>query len=144
MVPSTAPMTPDPSALQVCPQAVPMTAPANPPMISRTANTGGAVRGGVLGSLSLTSSATARMLKITTVTRFPTQEAQVFCKLNQVRKTAQATAAGAVRDRNPATTPINSANRRTSTCVTAIPPGQTYSLATMTGMPAGVTGPSGT
>src|SRR4051812_35702848 len=100
-----------------------MTAPANPPKMIRTANTGVAVRGGVLGSLSLTSSATARMLRITTVTMFPIHDAQVWLRLIQFRKAAQATAAGAVTDRKPATTPINRANSRTRTCVTAIPPG---------------------
>ena len=47
-----------------------------------------------------------------------TQDAQVPCRLIQPRKAAQATTAGAVSERNPATTPISKAISRTSTCVT--------------------------
>src|ERR1700736_4840575 len=104
---------PAPSPPHLYPHAVPMTAPANAPVMIRTANTGGAVRDGVLGSLSLTSSATAKRLRITTVTMLPTQDAHVCSKLNQLRYAAHDTTAGAVRERDPATTPINRAISRT-------------------------------
>ena len=84
----------------------------------RAANTGGAVRAGVLGSLSVTSSATARTVRITTVMTLAIQDAHVECRLIQPRKAAQATTAGAVSERNPATTPINKAISKTRQCVT--------------------------
>ena len=46
------------------------------------------------------------------------QDAQVPCRLIQPRKAAQATTAGAVSERKPATTPINKAISKTSVCVT--------------------------
>src|ERR1700747_89368 len=111
-------MTPAPSAVKVQCHAAPMTAPANPPMMIRVAKIGGAVRAGVLGSLSLTSSPTARTLMTIAVMSLAIQDAQVACRLIQPRKAAQATTAGAVSERNPATTPISKAINRTSACVT--------------------------
>src|ERR1700743_258852 len=111
-------MMPAPSALNVqCGQA-PSTAPANPPMISRAAKIGGAVRGGVLGSLSLTNSPTASTVKTMTVMMLAIQDAHVPCRSIQPRYAAHATTAGAVKDRNPATTPISNASNKTRTCVT--------------------------
>ena len=51
---------------------------------------------------------------MTTVMMLPTQEAQVPFRLIQCSTAAQETTAGAVRERNPAITPINSASSRTS------------------------------
>src|ERR1700757_5153532 len=95
-----------------------MTAPAKPPVTMRAANDGAAVRAGVLGSLSATSSPTARTVSTTTVIRLATQDAHVPCRLIQRRKAAQATTVGAVSERNPATTPINKAISTTTACVT--------------------------
>src|SRR6516225_1768404 len=111
-------MTPAPSEVKVQCHAAPMTAPEKPPAINRAAKIGGAVRAGVLGSLSLTSSPTARTVRTITVIRLATQDAQVWSKSIQPRNAAQATTAGAVSERNPATTPINKAISRTSACVT--------------------------
>src|SRR5579875_3125237 len=95
-----------------------MTAPANAPKAIRATNDGGAVRLGVLGSLSVTSSPTARTLKMATVMGCPTQAAHVPFRLIQCSIAAHATTAGAVSDRNPAMIPINRASSRTYTWVT--------------------------
>src|ERR1700757_3615960 len=111
-------MTPAPIAVKVQCQAAPMTAPEKPPMMIRAVNDGTAVRAGVLGSLSVITSPTARTVKAITAMMLAIQDAQVAFRLIHPRKAAHATTAGAVSERNPATTPINRASSRTSACVT--------------------------
>src|SRR5579864_5363912 len=88
-------------------------APENAPLTMRTANDGGALRLGVLGSLSFTNSAIASRLKMYGVAEEPRNAAQVLDRSNHLRRAAQLTTVGAVSARRPAITPT--ANDRAST-----------------------------
>ena len=74
----------------------------------------------MVGILSLTSSATAITVSTATVIQCPIQDAQVPSRLIQCSIAAQATTAGAVKARRPATTPISRASNKTSACVMAV------------------------
>lgn len=72
---------------------------------------GGAVRLGVLGSLSVTSSTKASTLKTATAGAVPIQES-VCGSLSQPRCAAHAVTAAGVRQRKPVSTPIRKGNTR--------------------------------
>jgi hypothetical protein len=73
----------------------------------------GRVRLGVRGSLSATSSATAKNERMTTTTVDPIKEKGEPWSSSQPSQAAQLTAAGAVRERNPATSPMPMARAKT-------------------------------
>jgi hypothetical protein len=87
-------------------------APVNPPSKIRAINPGGAVRLGVFGSLSVTSSTNAKIVKITAAVVVPIQE-RGLGTFSQPKCAAQAFTAGGAKDRNPAKNPIKSASSRT-------------------------------
>ena len=82
-----------------------MHAPVNPPVTMRAIRPGGAVRLGVLGNLSATSSTIASTVKIATAEKEP-MPASGPSSLSQPKYTAHAVAAGAVSDRSPPKNPI--------------------------------------
>jgi hypothetical protein len=112
-VPASAPMVPNaaPSTIP-SPPAEATHAPLNPPIKILAINPGGAVRLGVFGSLSVTSSTNAKIVKITAAVAVPIHE-RGLGTFSQPKCAAQAVTAGAVRDRSPAKNPIKNANSRT-------------------------------
>ena len=80
-------------------------APVNPPVTIRAIRPPGAVRLGVLGSLSTTSSRTANTVKMATDGTEPIR-ARGRSILSRPRWTAHAVTAGAVIERSPANSPI--------------------------------------
>lgn len=85
-----------------CVSPAAMHAPVNPPMTMRAISPGGAVRLGVCGSLSATSSSIASRVKIATPGTEPMRE-NGRSHFDQPKYTAHAVAAGAVSERNPPT-----------------------------------------
>jgi hypothetical protein len=83
-----------------------------PPNKIRAINPGGAVRLGVFGRLSVTSSTNAKTVKITAAVAVPIHERGVGT-FSQPKCAAQAVTAAGVRDRNPVNIPIKNANSRT-------------------------------
>ena len=81
------------------------------PVTMRAPNPGGAFRLGVVGSLSATSSASARAVRIHGVRADPRKARPVDVRLSQPARAAQLTAAGAVMPRSPAMTPIRTDRR---------------------------------
>src|SRR5688500_14622143 len=75
-------------------------------MTTRPIRDPGLVRLGVRGSLSATYSATAASERIATATLDPMNARGDPCRSSQPRQAAQLTAAGAVRERKPATIPL--------------------------------------
>jgi hypothetical protein len=112
-VPASAPMIPNtaPSTIP-SPQAVATHAPLNPPSKIRGINPGGAVRLGVFGSLSVTSSTNANSVKITAAGIVPIHH-RGLGTFSQRKCAAQAVTAVGVRDRKPVKNPIKNANSRT-------------------------------
>ena len=117
-VPASAPEIPNTAPTTVpAPPAEATHAPLNPPRRIRAINPGGAVRLGVFGSLSVTSSTKANNVKRIAAVAVPIHESGLGT-FSQSRCAAHAVTAGAVSDRNPAKNPIKNAN--TSTCVAVI------------------------
>ena len=87
-------------------------APLNAPNKIRAINPGGAVRLGVFGSLSVTSSTDANSVKITAAVVVPIHE-RGLGTFSQPECVAQAVAAVGVKDRNPVKNPIKNASSRT-------------------------------
>ena len=83
-------------------------------MTMRAIKPGGAVRFGVRGSLSATSSTIASTVKITTAESEPMSASQPS-SFSQPKYTAQAVAAGAVSARNPPKNPMK--NTRSSVII---------------------------
>ena len=106
MIPNTEPST-IPS-----PPAEATHAPLNPPNKIRAINPGGAVRLGVVGSLSVTSSTSANSVKIMAAVVVLIHE-RGLGTLSQPKCAAQAVTAVGVRHRNPVKNPIKNANKRT-------------------------------
>ena len=100
-VPASAPMIPN-TAPSTIPsrQAAATHAPLNPPSKIRGINPGGAVRLGVFGSLSVTSSTNANSVKITAAGIVPIHH-RGLGTFSQRKCAAQAVTAIGVRDRNP-------------------------------------------
>ena len=73
----------------------------------------GAVRFGIIGSLSATNSPIASTENIPTAVVDPMNASGDPCRFNQPRYAPHATTAGAVSERNPATIPIPRAKRKT-------------------------------
>src|SRR5579863_2003740 len=88
-------------------------APHNAPKTMRAIRPTGAVRAGAFGSLSAISSTTAPTVKTATAASEPRKWTRVWPRSIQPRCAAQATTAGAVRERKPQTTPIKNARTRT-------------------------------
>src|SRR5262249_8282355 len=108
-VPATAPSTPIPSPPIRARPAARTAAPLNPPVTSRAMKPMGALRLGVVGSLSTISSAIAQRLRTYGVAANPRKASGVVSSRSQPRRAAQLTTAGAVIERSPAMTPISSA-----------------------------------
>ncbi len=98
-------------------EALPSTAPANAPMMSRVVNCGGVLRLGVLGSWSVISSTTRKIVRTVTVIGWAIQCDHLSPTSIHPRNAPHATTAGAVSARRPAMTPIAKASRITMTCV---------------------------
>src|SRR6266480_3706842 len=88
-------------------------APQRPPMRMRASKGTREVRLGVLGILSAINSPIANSERIATATVDPINARDELCRFNQPRWAAQLTAAGAVSERNPATSPIPPAKAQT-------------------------------
>src|SRR5580704_6807352 len=88
-----------------------MHAAHNPPITRRASRPGGAVRLGVLGSLSATSSPRASKVYRPTAHVEPIH-ASGECSLSQPRRAAHAVMAGGVRDRKPVKNPMRKASSR--------------------------------
>jgi hypothetical protein len=80
----------------------------------RAINPGGFVRLGVFGSLSPTNSPSAPNVNNPTAIADPMKDNAVPSKLIHLKCAAQATAAGAVIERNPQVTPMRNDNSNTS------------------------------
>src|SRR5947209_18711361 len=102
--------------------AVARHAPAKAPMTMRAISPGGAVRLGVFGSLSVVSSTRASTLKTATAGTVPIQESRRG-SLSQHRCAPQAVAAGGVRERRPASSPLRTGK---TTVILATPPGRHF------------------
>src|SRR5438105_3442655 len=90
----------------------PRAAPHNAPITIRPMNGTGAFRLGVFGSLSLINSPIASTLNTYGVAAKPREASQVFSRCSQPSRAAQLTAAGAVMERSPATTPMKNAKTK--------------------------------
>ena len=104
MAPSTPPMN------GRCAAPAATHAPVNPPVTTRAIRPVGAVRLGVVGNLSTTSSRIANSVRSATAGVEPMRERgrSIF---SRPRCTAHAVTAGAVSERSPANTPIRIENR---------------------------------
>src|SRR5438477_3844935 len=96
-----------------------MATPDRAPNTIRAPNCIGTVRLGVDGSWSVTYSTIASTLNTPTDQTEPMKASGVPASGSQPRYAAQLTAAGAVKARKPATTPISSASSNT---IMAVPP----------------------
>jgi hypothetical protein len=85
-------------------------APVNPPIRIRAMRPGGAVRLGVAGSLSTTSSTAAARVRISTEGTDPIKESGRSI-LSHPRRAAHAVAAGAVSERSPPNNPVRKADK---------------------------------
>src|SRR5262245_12905785 len=92
------------------PPAAPRHAPVSKPITMRALRPTAAVLAGPLGSCSDTHSTSAASVKLTTAHFQPMNATGAPASLSQPKCAAQATTAGAVSDRRPATTPIPNAN----------------------------------
>jgi hypothetical protein len=106
MIPNTPPST------ILSPPAEATHAPLNAPNKIRAINPGGAVRLGVFGSLSVTSSTSANSVKITAGVVAPIHE-RGLGTFSQPECVAHAVTAVGVRHRNPVKNPIKNATSRT-------------------------------
>ena len=79
----------------------------------RASNGAGAVRFGIIGSLSAINSPIASTESIATAVVDPMNASGEPCRFNQLRCAPHATTAGAVNERNPATIPIPRARTKT-------------------------------
>ena len=79
----------------------------------RAINGAGAVRFGIIGSLSAINSPIASTESIATAGVDPMNASDEPCRFNQLRCAPHATTAGAVNERNPATIPIPRARTKT-------------------------------
>src|SRR5712671_4688174 len=87
----------------------PIAAPHRAPLTIRPLIPTGAFRLGVFGSLSAMNSPIASTLKMYGVAAKPRKASQLFSRCSHPRRAAQLTAAGAVIERSPTTTPIRNA-----------------------------------
>src|SRR5205085_1335896 len=88
-------------------------APDRPPVTMRASKGARAVRLGTLGNLSAINSPIASTERITRTGFDSMNPRDVPSKCNQPRRAAKATAAGAVNERKPATTPTPPARAKT-------------------------------
>src|SRR4029077_15061794 len=93
----------------------------NPPVITRNARGTGLVRFGVFGSLSATSSASARADRIMVAALEPKEDSHEPLRSSHPRCAAQLTSAGAVSERNPAMTPREKQPRYRTALLTFMP-----------------------
>src|ERR1700756_2807613 len=109
-MPPIAPARAPPS--RAAPPAIARQAPQRPPVTMRAQSPTGAVRAGVLGSWSATNSTSAKTVKIPRLHFDPMNAKGELWRLIQPRWEAQATTAGAVSERSPATIPMPKASNR--------------------------------
>src|SRR6476620_642976 len=112
IVPITAPRIPAISPARSAPRDAPIAAPDRAPETIRAPNGPGALRLGVVGNWSVTSSASASSVRIHGVNAYPRNARLVEATLIQPVLAAQLTAAGAVIVRSPAMRPIRGENRK--------------------------------
>src|SRR5262252_4392659 len=93
----------------------------NPPVIARNRRGPKLVRFGVFGSLSDTSSPSARSDRIMIAPCDPAKDSHEPLRSSQPRCAAQLTSAGAVSDRNPAMTPMEKHPRKRTALLTFMP-----------------------
>src|SRR5437762_8394554 len=118
-VPITAPAIPATPPAISQPEDAPSAAPDRAPDRMRAPNPPGALRLGAEGSWSMTSSTNASTVNIPTAQTEPMKASGVPASRSQPRWAAQLTAAGAVKVRRPAMTPIRRAN---SSKIIPVPP----------------------
>src|SRR5579864_5082041 len=93
----------------------------NPPVIARNTRGPRSVRFGVFGSLSATSSQSARNDRIMIAARKPKKDSQEPLRSSHPRCAAQLTTAGAVSERNPAMIPMEKHPRYRTALLTFMP-----------------------
>src|SRR5579864_5325555 len=92
-----------------------------PPLTARNTRGTGSVRFGVFGSLSATSSASARDDRIMIAALEPRKDSHEPLRSSHPRWAAQLTSAGAVSERNPAMTPREKHPRNRTALLTFMP-----------------------